>query len=61
MAEAVFNGVNLRDLADAPIIDATVTCPACGHGEAVMGQELPEGGFMETCCQCGHDFVDTNP
>lgn len=60
-AELVFNGFDLAELAAAPIIDTTVTCPACGHGEAVIGDAAPEGGFFETCCQCDTDFVDSTP
>ncbi len=60
-AELVFNGVNLSELTPAQIIDCSVTCPSCGHGEAIMGEAAPEGGFFETCCQCGIDFVDPTP
>lgn len=60
-ADLVYQGFNLDELAKAPIIDTTVTCPACGHGEAVIGDPAPEGGFFECCCRCGIDFVDSTP
>jgi transposase-like protein len=60
-AELVYQGVNLADLAAAPIIDTTTTCPRCGHGEAVFVCPAAPTGHVETCCRCEYTFVDPTP
>ncbi len=60
-AEAVYHGIDLRELADAPIIDCVTSCPACGHGEAEIIADADTTGFVERCCRCGHQYVDPTP
>lgn len=60
-AELVYQGINLAELADAPVIDSTTTCPRCGHDEATVLCPAESTGFVETCCKCGFTFVDPTP
>jgi hypothetical protein len=60
-AELVYQGFDLRDVGEAKIVDFTTTCPVCGHGEATIDGPAEPCGFIETCCNCDHTFVDLTP
>ncbi len=53
--------VDRKEIKPALNHDATVTCPGCGHDEAIVGEEAPGGGFYEICCECKIVFVDPTP